>query len=199
MADVMKTSNSRSKSKKENRNPISNNEEIHVVKQLVFDEYYNVHTRQYHPATYRFVQDQCVKLKEWADLETSLNLYDFTDSQGYNPDTFYDWCKKFPELSEMHQYAIRRMGSRREMGAMTRKYAEATVHRTLGYYHYIWRQETAALAKLKEDAALSERTVVVIEKFPEVSSRTPEEVAMDIRKATGDKREYGPTGERIKK
>ncbi len=78
---------------------------------------------------------------------------------------------------------------------MMRKFAEATIHRTLGYYHDIWRKETAYLAKLKEEAAPQNETkIVVIERFPElpVSQLTPEEVAGAVHKATRDKREYGP-------
>lgn len=194
----VKTPHNRTNKKKENKKAIS--KEIVIVEENVdckpvfIEEYYNVHTRQYHPATVKFVESQCIKLKEWADQEDSLNISDFIDSQGYNPATFYRWCDKFPQLHETHQYAIRRLGSRREMGALTRKFDASTVHRTLGYYHYIWRQETIALAKLKEESAQNETKVVVIERFPEIPTKTPEEVAAAVRKATADAREYGQQG-----
>lgn len=194
----VKTPHHKQKEKKENKKATSNKitviEETIDAQPVLIDEYYNVHTRQYHPATVKFVESQCIKLKEWADQEDSLNLYDFIDNQGYNPATFYKWCDKFPQLHETHQYAIRRLGSRREMGALTRKFDASTVHRTLGYYHYIWRQETAALAKLKEESSQNETKVVVIERYPEVPSKTPEEVAAAVRKATADQREYGQQG-----
>jgi hypothetical protein len=195
----VKTPYHKQKEKKENKKARS--KEIAVSHEIIdsqpvfIEEYYNVHTRQYHPATVKFVELQCVKLKEWADQEDSLNIHDFIDSQGYNPATFYKWCDKFPQLHETHQYAIRRLGSRREMGALTRKFDASTVHRTLGYYHYIWRQETIALAKLKEEsAAQNETKVVIIERFPELPTKTPEEVAAAVRKATADAREYGQQG-----
>lgn len=189
-----KTSHNKPVNKKENKNPNGENYEVVEVHPVFVSEYYNVHTRQFHPATVKFVESECIKLKEWADQEESLNIYDFTDNRGYNPDTFYDWCKKFPQLHEAHQYALRRIGSRREYGAMTRKFTEGTIHRTLGYYHYIWKQETVSLAKMKDDAAQNETKIVVIERFPELASRTPEEVAAAVHKATGDAREYGPQG-----
>jgi hypothetical protein len=172
-----KTPNLKAKEKKENKKPNHENPEITEYKPTFLSEYYNVHTRQFHPCTLKFVEREAIKLKEWADQEDSLNIYDFTDNQGYNPDTFYDWCKKFPQLHEAHQYALRRIGSRREYGAMIRKFTEATVHRTLGYYHYIWKQETIALAKLKEETSQNETKVVIIERFPDLPTKTPEEVA----------------------
>lgn len=193
-ANKVKTPHNKTKKKKEKKNPIRKDEQIIDAQPVFIGEYYNVHTRQYHPATVRFIESECVKLKQWADQEDSINLYDYTDHQGYNPETFYDWCKKFPQLREAHQYALRRIGSRREYGAMTRKFTEGTIHRTLGYYNDIWRQETVHLAKLKEDAAQNETKVVVIERFPELPTKTPEEVAAAVRKATADCREYGQQG-----
>jgi hypothetical protein len=195
MAVKAKTINNNKKTLKENKKLTSIKSDNIVVEPIVLDQFFNVHTRQYHPLTHRFVENQCVLLKDWADLEDSINIYDYFNTQGYSPVIFYKWCQRFPELSEIHDYAIRKLGSRREMGAMTRKYDASTVHRTLGYYHHIWRQETAALAKLKEDASSHETKIVVIEKF---SEKTPEEVAWSVHKSTANKRDYAPLGERKK-
>ena len=141
----------------------------------VISEFYSVKTRQYHPMTTRFVEQEIIALREWADLETSLLVSDFTYHRGYAPKTFYEWCKKFPELKEMHDYANSRIASRREIGAMTGKYKESTVHRTLGHYSPIWKEETEALARLKDDN-VSENQFVVIERFASEShDRTEEE------------------------
>lgn len=199
----VKTHHHKPKPKKENRK-VSHQKVALVAPdepvQLIFlGEYFNVHTMQKHPITKKFLEREAMRLKEWADLDSSLNIYDFTDAQGYNPKTFYEMCSKSVELEAANEYAVRRIGSRREFGAMTRRFAESTIHRTLGHYHDIWKKETVHLAKLKEEvSAQNETKVVVIERFPELPPNqyklSPQEVAGAIHKATGDAREYGPQG-----
>lgn len=187
-----KTTNTTLITQNDNKNPNGVISADSDAKPIFIGEYFNVHTRQYHPATRKFVEVLCDKLKDWADTEDAFNLYDFTDAQGFNPDTFYDWCKKFPALEEVHQYALRRLGSKREYGAATRKYAESTIHKTLGHYSHVWKKEIEALAKLKDEHNQNETKIVVIERFPELPGRTPEQVAAAVTKATRDIREYGP-------
>ena len=79
---------------------------------------------------------------------------------------------------------------------MSRRFAESTIHRTLGYYSQIWASETYKLSKMKEEiAAASENKIVVIERFPSIEDNvpkeTPEEVAAKIHRATGESRFVG--------
>lgn len=198
LLDVDKTPNPTRKPKKGNKK-VSVQKHALIgtdgpIEQIFLGEYFNIHTMQKHPITKKFIERQAVELKQWADLETSLNIYDFTDMKGYNPKTFYQWCLEYPEMEAANEYALRRIGSRREFGAMTRKFAESTIHRTLGHYHDVWKKETIMLAKLKEElSAQNETKVVVIERFPDDAYKlTPEEVAGSIHKATSDGRQYGP-------
>ncbi len=165
-----------------------------TVELLVLGEWFNIHTMAYHPTTKKFVELEAIRLKEWAQLETSLLLQDFYNNRGYNQKTFFEWCNKFPEMEAAHEFAMSCLGSRREIGAMTRKFAEATVHRTLGAYNPLWASETYKLSKMKEEvAAQNEQRVVIIERFPvlEERNKTPEEVASAIRKSTEDSRLVG--------
>src|SRR5260221_880945 len=138
-----------------------------TVELLVLGEWFNIHTMAYHPTTKKFVELEAIRLKEWAQLETSLLLQDFYNNRGYNQKTFFEWCNKFPEMEAAHEFAMSCLGSRREIGAMTRKFAEATVHRTLGAYNPLWASETYKLSKMKEEvAAQNEQREVIIERFP---------------------------------
>ncbi len=187
----MKTNHPSKKSNKDIKKPT--NVEQAVVTSEFLGEYLNVHTFKMHPATLRFVEHEAQRLKEWAELETSLRLADFIDGEGYNPETFYGWCKKSPLLHAVHQYALRRIGARRENGALSKQMDVPTVHRTLGYYDSVWKSEVIAAARLKEEVAPSNETkVVVIERFPSMDSlRTPEEVAQANLKLTRDSRSIG--------
>lgn len=168
---------------------------------VYFGEYYSVHTRQYHPCTQRFIERETERLINFANQDDSITIQRFWLSGGYNRKQFYEWIKKFPHFAEAHEYAMTLIGARREEGAIYRKFEPSTIQRTLGRYNHIWKEETHELAKLKDDVAQNETKVIVIERFPElpVSTKTPEEVAMAVRKATSDDRNYGPYGEREKK
>lgn len=174
------------------------------VKQLVYGEFFNLQTMQVHFETNTFIEEETKKLKESAALDTSLRLNDFIDEQGYSPNVFRGWCVKYPLLELARDFALRRIGARRENGAMFRKFAESTVHRTLGHYDEIWREETALLHQMKDDKNNGPGNItVVMEGFSrlpgpdapcvlkdlelqgQISSRTPENVAGKIHQSTG--------------
>lgn len=182
----------------ENNDTNLNNE--NSVKQLFIGEYFNIHTFKKHPITNNFILQEAKALKTWADQEDSLRISDFYDRQGYSPEMYHYWIDKFPEMSHANQYALRRIGSRRENGAMQRKFAESTIHKVQGYYDQIWRNEV----RLANEARLAiadkvESRVVVIERFPSSSQNeievistskiTPEELAANIHRNTATDRQ----------
>lgn len=195
------------KRKINNHNTIPENNAIKLsnensVKQLFLGEYFNIHTFQKHPITSNFILQEAMRLKQWADLEESLRICDFYDLRGYSPEIFYEWVEKYPEMKFSNNYALRRIGSRREGGALNRKFAETTVHKTLGRYDHVWREEIAiANAARLAIAEKSESKMVIIERFPSLSGEyrdievisssklTPEEVASNIRRNTATDRQ----------
>lgn len=162
------------------------------VKQIVHGEYFNLHTMQVHFETNAFIEQETQKLKKWAMLDTSLRLTDFIDEQGYAPDVFRGWCAKYPLLELARAFALRRIGARRENGAMNRKFAESTIHRTLGHYDPVWREETALLQAMKNEKNNEpiSYTVVIpsIEDLTQssTSNKAPEEIASKIHKSTSN-------------
>ncbi len=178
------------------------NDEIKPVEQLFIGQYLSLKTFQYHPLTVKFVEHECVRLVEWAQLEDSLVLLDFIDIGGYSEDTFYDWCKKFSNFEEAHLYAKRKIGSRREIGALTRKFDGNFVARMMGHYSRAWREEMVFTAKLREDTSKQNDIKIVIEEMPWQPGPmapcmldaviepklSPEEVAGKIHKLTTESR-----------
>ena len=162
------------------------------VKLIFLGEYFNIHTFKKHIITASFIESEARKLIEWANLDDSLLMQDFASRQGYRCNLYYEWVEKYEVFREAHAYALSRVGSRREIGAMTRKYAESTVQRTLGAYNAIWAAETYKLSKMKEEIAqAAEQKVVIIERYPVIENKTPEEIANAIRKTTEDNRLVG--------
>lgn len=173
---------------------------IKSSKPVFLGEYFNVHTFQKHPLTHNFFIREAQNLKIWADLEDSFRISDFYDKQGYQPALFYRWVNKYEELEIAYNYALRRIGSRRESGAMHRQLAGSTVHRTLGHYDPIWKEETRILNEARSSLAQqNESRVVVIERFPSPSDgkdkevisiqSSPEEIAGNIHRNTSTQRE----------
>lgn len=172
------------------------------VKPIFIGEYYNLYTRQMSPMTERFVEREAQKIMEWAMLEDSLRICDYTDAQGYAPQVYYTWIKKFPAMQLAHEFALRRIGSRREHGALTRKFNEKVVSWTLGHYDQIFKEEMMAIARMKEDLNKSADVKVLVEHIPAQDSveqlynvepeeedededkPTPAEVAMKVRRST---------------
>ena len=185
-------------------NNTTNVSEQNLVKPIFLGEYFNIHTFQKYPITFNFIIQEAIRLKEWSDLDTSLKIQDFYDMRGYDPKQFYRWVNEYPEMELANQYALRRLGSRREIGAMVRKYAEATIHKVHGHYDNIWREEM----RLANEARLAiadktESRIVIIEKFPSSSqdievistSRvTPEELAANIHRNTATDRQVKVNG-----
>lgn len=175
---------------------VSNAVSVHVL-----EEYFNIHTMQNHPATNTFMQRQALMLKEWSLKEDSLRISDFYDERGYNSQTFYRWCNKYPEMQQSLEFAKRRIGARREQGALTRKFDSSLVQRTLGYYDYVFAQEQEKAVQTKlAYAQAAESKVVVIERFPSSSGTqdievistsqiSPEKLAANIHRNTGTDRQ----------
>jgi hypothetical protein len=185
--------------KNDTKNPNAENEHPQPI---VIEEWFNIHTMKYHPATKRFIEQEAQKLKDWAILDDSLRLSDFYDGRGYNPETFYAWSHRFPEMKAAHDFALRRIGSRRENGALNRSFDSSTVHKTLGHYDYVFQQQMDRVHEIKAriTAQESESKVVIIERFPSQSEdtmtvpeshylRTPEQIAGNIHRNTATQRE----------
>ncbi len=202
---MAKITNTTAIASKKAKNLSKKEEEIKPVEQLLIGQYLSLKTFQYHPLTVKFVEQECVRLVEWAQLENSLVLLDFIDLRGYSEETFYDWCKKFSNFEEAHQFAKRRIGSRREVGAMTRKFDGNFVAKMMGHYSRAWREEMIFAAKLRDDSSKQNDIKIVIEEMPwqpgpmapcmldaKIELRpTPEEVAGRIHKLTTEGRKEG--------
>lgn len=193
---MAKTDNTNTK-----ENNVAKNESQKTAPIRVIEEWYNIHTMQYHPATNTFFQREAMILKEWSLKDDSLRISDFYDSRGYDTPTFYRWCAQYPEMQAALEFAKRRIGSRRELGAMQRKFDPHIVQKTLGHYDYVFKQEQERehQARLKY-AQNSESKVVVIERFPSssglqdlevisTSQFTPEQIAANIHRNTATDRQ----------
>ncbi len=172
-------------------------------------EYFNIHSFKKHPITRNFIRQEAIRLKVWADEESSIRLNDFYDERGYSQSVFNDWVNHYPDFQAAHTYAKSRCGSRREKGALTRQFSENITKLTLAYYDPIVREQMIFAAQLRTPenenrdinitiTDLSRPAPFEIYEDPIPSTETPEHLAQKLNKRTGRKAEV-KVGARLKK
>lgn len=136
----------------EKKNPVTTDvKEESVVKQLVWGEYHNFFSGMMHPVTTTWIENEAKRIMEWSMRDDALRLYDYTDMQGYTPDT-YDWLVgRHPKIKEAHDFAMRRIASRRETGAMNKIYSDKVIAWTQAHYCPIFKAQQQEAIKMKDE------------------------------------------------
>jgi hypothetical protein len=115
----------------------------------LWDEYYSLRSFKKEPINSAWVDKILKALRDFGDDENSLNISDFYDQMGIPPTTYKRLMAKSEPWTEVHSYVIRRLGSRRERGALERKYDASTVKATIGWYCEVSRSEQERLSMLR--------------------------------------------------
>ncbi len=87
-----------------------------------FDEYHDLFTFKVKPVPYSFLVRMAEEIKAFADEPTTLRVNDFYDQKGLDPKDYYRFKEKSPEMQLSHAYLMRKIASRRDIGALTRKF-----------------------------------------------------------------------------
>lgn len=121
---------------------------------LELDQYSHYFFIQDSPAPDKFLEQLADDLVEWARKEDSLKMIHFFDEVGVPDTSYHGWRKRCPKLQAAHDWALRLLGARREIGAMTGKYKEKIILHSLHQYD---PEAKAAdewhFSKMKEGAA----------------------------------------------
>jgi hypothetical protein len=123
-----------------------------VSRTPTYEFHYNIHKRTDVVVTEKTIEDLAKDFYTWANQEDSLRIDDFIDIVGFSKTTFYKWVDLYPELKRALEYALRRIASRREIGASTRKYDSNSIYKTLAFYDEIYRGEQKRVSELKLEA-----------------------------------------------
>ncbi len=101
---------------------------------LTLDQYSHFFFIQDKPVPDAFLEQLADDLVQWARKDDSLKMIHFFDLVGV-PDNYYcGWRKRSPKLQAAHEWALRLIGARREIGAMVGKFKEKTVLHSLHQY-----------------------------------------------------------------
>ncbi len=118
-----------------------------------------------------FLQEVCENMREWADKETSLRFKDYLVERRLHWKVFYQWCERYQPLQEEYDFTLAKIASRREIGAMTRKFDAASALRMMPRYDDEWITNELKLAEIKKVATGNqgnETKITVV--MPEIAS-----------------------------
>jgi len=91
-------------------------------------------------------------LEDWAENTQALRAKDFIWQRKLSPHVFYDWIEKFPRLKEAYDFALMAIASRREIGAITRKYDAGSALKMMPQYDKDWANMMRFEAELKKQS-----------------------------------------------
>ncbi len=126
-------------------------------KQRGWEAYYDIYSMSMKPVNDSVIERVAGDLRSWAltndEQEFAFRISDFIDSRGLCFDTYYKWVATNVHMKRAHDFAMRRIASRRERGACTRRFDSGAIFKSLGHYCPIERTEQklrAELAKAEE-------------------------------------------------
>jgi len=147
------------------------------IERRPYEDYYCTYSFKRKPISEAYIDSLCLRQKKFADYDgdsegkgASLRHEDFLDSEGISPQDYYRFKAKFIQLQASHEYCLRRLASRREIGSLTRRYDSGSVFKTLAHYCPIYSEQQQITAKLRDQEAEA-RQIIVIESFPQEDNK----------------------------
>jgi hypothetical protein len=98
----------------------------------------------------------------WSNKEDSLRVTDFFLEMNIHNGIVYRWLEKFPVLKEAHTLVMQRLASRREKGALTRKYDPNTIERYQPLYDKDYRDIVEWRASLRDKSEDSGGGTIIV-------------------------------------
>lgn len=153
----------------------SNKKDKHTKKVTVWDEeYFDIFTFKVKPVSDHFLEKVAEGMRKWADLESSFRISDFHLDRGISKRDFYRWVKRDKNMETAHEYAMARIASRREKGALFNELNTSMVIKTLGHYCEIYSNEEQKRSDQRQKETSETQPITVIMKEIPSLDRTPE-------------------------
>ena len=89
---------------------------------VIIDSYLDMVFMRERPVARAFLEGLATAWVEWAKKDDSLRVKDFFIEQGISSQKMYEWISKYDFLKSAHGMVMEMIASRREKGAITRKY-----------------------------------------------------------------------------
>lgn len=116
-----------------------------------------------------FIEELRHIMREWSDKKTSLRINDFLTENRMGWRTFHSFLDRSDKLKQEYEWTLDKIASRREIGAMTRKFDASSALRMMPRYAPEWLENEEKLAKIKRlSQAEGETRQTIIAVIPEV-------------------------------
>lgn len=123
------------------------------------EDYLDLQSFRLKPITQASIERLSNELIQWSLKEDSLVFRDFYDDKYIPEDTWYRWLNKYPELKAAHTLAKGRIGSRREKGALMRKYDGSLIVNSMPMYDNEWKELLSWKTSLKDQSTSGSVTI----------------------------------------
>lgn len=136
----------------------SKNDTPHESQSRYVEGYKDLFTLKFKPVKKEFIERLALDLIAWVDaekLERRLKVSEFFRIKKIPRKTYYRWAEKYEDLKEAHEYAMLTLGDKREIGAIVRDYAEASVFRRMHAYDPDWEADRQRDKQDKIDIAIA--------------------------------------------
>jgi hypothetical protein len=139
-----------------------------TVKPVWVENYLSLNDFKYHPATQLFFERMAQEFMDWGDKEDSLVVAEFYTNKKIPSSTFDAWFDKYQPMKRAHEYVKQKISTRKEMGAMTRRYDSSFTKESMYVHSTEWRE----FLKFKKDLELKALESQKIEIFlPDITKK----------------------------
>lgn len=109
----------------------------------------------------------------WADTDEALKVSQFYTKFYMSDKVFYGYVAKCPKLADAVDIAKKKIGDRREVGAITGRFSSTIVEKTMPMYDSEYRSLIEWKSKLGVEQEQQGSRIVVLDKIPD-SNLVPE-------------------------
>lgn len=161
--------------------PITANPNVTKKAFVLYDDYYCVNDFKRKPVSIVYLDDYAKRFKAWVDStknvdgdgDEPLRLSQWLALEGIYHTDHTRWCKRHEPTRIAHEYVMARIATRREIGALKRRYDASSIARNQWKYDRVERAEQMRIesreekiiklrAEAKTEAGTGNQTITVV-------------------------------------
>jgi len=158
-----------SRTKKPSKINPTKNDSTKTTTKGQFDYFFEPSTLRQKPISLFDIERLAVKLIHWSQDEEqeALKITQFYNLVGIHASDFHRWLKRSDKLKIAYRNALDTIGTRREIGAIKRKYEVTMIKSAMPIYDPEWKELLKLQAELKKqnDNKFSGDLTVVMDNF----------------------------------
>ncbi len=152
----------------------SNHNKVPLEKSKIIEVYRDMLFMKEKPISLGFLERLAQDMVEWSKKETSLRITDFFLECDVPNAMIYRWMDKYDFLKYAHEITMMRIASRREIGAITRKFDAGAIEKYQPMYDPEYKKIVEWRSSLNEKNKDSQGTLIVQMMPAPVSDKVPE-------------------------